>query len=611
MGNKLQKILVICIYLGVISSAFSQENRLNRYLEEIKEAEEQTDVAKACIAYKNAIAFCRETPQVEQELPFLLFRYGSILSYSGEYNKAIEVLKEALKINESSQTKDNLLTARIYMQFGILHFFQKHWEEALYFYRKAERKALLLKNKQGISIASNNIANVYQKKGDYKQAISTYKKSLEIQEQIQDTATICNTLFNIGTCYEELGQSQKALSYFSKSYRFATAINDAEIVPLSLTHQAILLTKNNEYLKAQKLLENAEIKAKKTGYKQVLAEIYKIKTTFYEHKDDYKNALKEYKKYQSLSSVMLNEKLEVETKSLELKLKSKEKEQKIIRQKDKIANQKLFLWLLGVSSFLGLFFTVTIYWLWKNRKKQNQKLVQLNNTKDKLFHIISHDLMAPAIGQKKAITQLKAQVTTLNNKTIKNYCDMLYENTENQFNIVESLINWAKIQTKTIKSNPYALDIIPVIQKEIALYKVSAKQKDIIISSYLPETCISFIDKDMFAIIIRNLINNAVKFTEVGGKVIVSCVEQNDKIIIYVKDNGVGMTEQQIKSFYDSSEKTKINFGTKGEKGTGLGLILCQELLEYSNSKLVIESKENEGTKVQFSIKKIKDDRKM
>lgn len=605
------KLLKLLLYLsvcwgmfGTVSAQKKSVSQLERYLKEAQQAEQQTDAPKACAAYKKAINICRTLPQEKEKLPTLLFQYGSVLSYAGEYNKATATLKEALSINEKNTPTDSLLSARIYMQFGVLHFFQEHWDEALYFYKKAEASALSLGNQQGVSIAANNIANIYQKKKAYKNAIISYEKCLKIQEQLKDTATICNTLFNIGTCYEELGQTKKALSYFTDSYTFASAINDAEIIPLSLIHQASILQKNKEYKKAKKLLNDAEAKAKNVGYKQVLAEIYKAQTTFYEQENDYKNALKAYKNYQALEKTILNEKLEVETKALEMQLKTKDKEQEIIRQKDKIANQKLLLWMLGIFSAIGLVFTIAIYWLWRIRQKQNRELTQLNKTKTKLFHIISHDLMTPAVAQKEAIGLLKKQVETSNDETVKTYCAILHENTENQFQIIESLINWAKVQTKTIKSNPYTIDIIPILQKEIKLYEISAQQKSINLSASLVDSCFVFIDKDMLSIVVRNLINNAVKFTKTNGSVHISCQTTDDKVTISVEDDGVGMSEKQIQSFYDTSKQMDVKFGTKGEKGTGLGLVLCYELLTYNNSELLIESKKNRGTRIKFSLKK-------
>lgn len=596
------------VLFGFAADVCSQEKtspELETYLTEAQKAEEETDAMAACVAYEKAIDFCRENSDENKRLASLLFRYGSVLYYAGKYNKAITALEEALEINEKDEEKDSLLSARIYMQFGLLHFFQEHWDEALYFYKKAEEGAQQIGNQQGLAIASNNIANVYQKKKDYKKAILGYEKCLELQKKLKDTATVCNTLFNMGTCYEELDNSQKAMSYFSNSYDLASAINDAEIVPLSLMHQAGLLTQKAEYTKAHQLLEQAEKKVKETGYRQVLVEIYKTKTAFYEQKKEYQSALNSYKQYQSLSDSILNEKLRVKTKSLELKLKDQEKEQEIIRQQNEIASQNRLLWVLSVCSVFGLMLTATIYWLWTDRSKKNQTLVQLNNTKDKLFHIISHDLMAPTIGQKKAIEYLITHIDSSEDQTLIKYCNLLYKNTENQLEIVTDLINWAKIHTRTIKSDPYQLDVIPIIQKEIDRYQIPAQQKEIRLYANLQKSCKVFIDKDMLAIVVRNLINNAIKFTQVGGEVYVSCTEHKDMIKIEVRDNGVGMSKEQIQAFYTTTEQMKVNFGTKGERGTGLGLILCQELLGYSDSQLTIVSEKNKGTGIQFTLNKI------
>ncbi len=574
------------------------------YLKKAKEAESNRNAVKASEYYAKAIEFCRKSDSLKTKLPILLFSYGSMLSYSGEYTKAIASLNEIIALNKTSKKPDKLLEARVFIQLGVINFFQKNWDESLYYYKKAEKGALELGSKQGLSIAKNNIANIYQKKKAYPKAIGGYKESLVLQKELKDTATICNTYFNIGTCYEELKQPTKASLYFNKSYEFANAINDVEILTLSLIHQGSIATEQKQYEQAEFLLDLAENKIKLHGYRQVLSELYNSKTNLYERQGNYQKALATYKKNSSLLDSIANSDLRMRTKELEVKLKTEEKEQKIILQKEKIKNRNILLWLLSGFSLLGFGLTFTIYLLWKSRKRKNKKLIKLNNTKDRLFSIISHDLKSPAIAQKMAIESLKPQIEELENENVKSYCKILYENTKSQVTIIENLMNWAMVQTEKIKYTPQAVDIVTVIRKEMALYEVALKNKGICLKNLLPKQCVVYVDKHMISIVVRNLINNAVKFTPTNGCITISCKCEENNALISIRDEGIGMSSEQISALYTTKQKVETRLGTKGEKGTGLGLILCKDLLKRNNSNLHINSILEKGTVMSFSLKK-------
>lgn len=552
-------------------------------------------------AYAEVVSYSRKYSKDIVMHNGLLYQYGSTLIYNGRYNEAIEILSELLNNNP-----DEVLKARTYMLFGILHFFQKNWDDALYYYKKTKKIVSKVNNIQGMSIAENNIANIYQKKGEYEKAIKGYQKCIALQEQLQDTATICNSYFNIGSCYEELNKNAVASSFFTQSYNMAKSINDVEIMALSQIRQAKLYLVKNNYNEAEKLLAGAEALSLSSGYRQILVELYDIKKQLYEQKGDYKTALTFYKRHQKLSDSIINQELKQTSENLKIKLKTQEKEQEIILQKTKVNNINKLLWILGIFSFIGSVFTIVIYRLWKMRSTQNTKLKQLNQTKDKLFSIISHDLKAPAIAQKMAIDEIVERVDRLDDNILKSSCSILQESAENQITIIDNLLNWTRLQTNKLRYNPQAIDLIPLIKGEIKLYKIAIMQKSIILKEEMPIPCIVYADRQMITIVVRNLINNAVKFTNEGGTVTVMCKESvSNNIIVSIIDNGVGMKEEQIANLYTKEQNIEINFGTRGEKGTGLGLILCKELLERNNSRLIIESEKDKGTKMQFTMQKM------
>ena len=201
----MRQIFTLVISLLIANTTvYGQSAEMKKHFASIEAAEREQNLAKACSEYKAAINYCRQNNEEQHHLTNLLLGYCIILSYTGDYSKAIATLNEAAERNHRQPTPDKEIEAKIYMQFGVINFFQKRFDDALFYYRKSEAIAVSTKNKMGISIAKNNIANVYQKKGEYRQAIDSYRKCIKLQEELQDTATLANTYFNLGSCYEEL-----------------------------------------------------------------------------------------------------------------------------------------------------------------------------------------------------------------------------------------------------------------------------------------------------------------------------------------------------------------------------------------------------------------------
>lgn len=190
---------------------------------------------------------------------------------------------------------------------------------------------------------------------------------------------------------------------------------------------------------------------------------------------------------------------------------------------------------------------------------------------------------------------------------IKEFVEVLSDSVDNQINVVDNLMNWARVQSEKIKYNPQAIDIVSIIHEELKLYTVAIQQKSINIDVSLPKICVVKADRQMIAIVIRNLINNAMKFTNIEGNIQIFCENKRKVVSIYIKDDGVGMDKEQISALYDTEKQVKISFGTRGEKGTGLGLILCRELLEQNESCLLIDSQKGKGTTMSFALIKIED----
>jgi len=241
-----------------------------------------------------------------------------------------------------------------------------------------------------------------------------------------------------------------------------------------------------------------------------------------------------------------------------------------------------------------------------NRKKiehevirQNKELAELNASKDKFFSIIAHDLRGPFSGFLGLTQMMENDDMAL--EQMKQLSKLMHSSAENLFKLLENLLTWASVQKGTIEFNPKKYFLSAILNESIDVLYDFAKQKDIKIINQTPQNLEVTVDYIMLNTIIRNLISNAVKFSNRGGKVIIGAEEKNDQVLIYVKDNGVGMDEKMRNDVFKIDKKTTRK-GTEKELSTGLGLLLCKEFIEKHHGKIWIESEVDKGSTFYFTL---------
>jgi len=227
---------------------------------------------------------------------------------------------------------------------------------------------------------------------------------------------------------------------------------------------------------------------------------------------------------------------------------------------------------------------------------QKKSLEETNKVKDRLFSIVSHDL-------KDSVSSIKGFIDLLkdNNLSIEEFYECLPELSENADNasvLLYNLLNWSKTQMKSLTPKPELFNIQDVFQEKIKLIEKKTTKKQITLID-LSEKDFVMADKNMVQIVIQNLLTNAVKFCRVGDKITISNISKNGEIIICIKDSGVGISKENIAKLFKKS--TFSTNGTCNEKGTGLGLTICKELVQLNKGEIWVKSELNIGS--QFFIK--------
>jgi signal transduction histidine kinase len=231
----------------------------------------------------------------------------------------------------------------------------------------------------------------------------------------------------------------------------------------------------------------------------------------------------------------------------------------------------------------------------------SKMLEEANASKDKFFSIIAHDMRSPFIAILGFSELLKDDYESLDEKERRSMIENIYVSGKSAFNLLENLLIWARSQTNRMEFKPEKLDLSIVVIDVINILRQQAEAKHIKLITEIKYGTLVCADNNMINTVLRNLVSNAIKFTQEDGRIILSESRKDKHIEISVKDSGVGMTEE-LKSLLFNLGSSVTKRGTAGEKGTGLGLLLCKEFIDKHNCEIWVESEIGKGTTFKFTL---------
>jgi signal transduction histidine kinase len=253
-----------------------------------------------------------------------------------------------------------------------------------------------------------------------------------------------------------------------------------------------------------------------------------------------------------------------------------------------------------------LIITIILYHSTRKSKKNlievNQKLVALNNERNKFFSIISHDLKSPFLGILGIAELLKEEFSISENKRLIQLINKLHEAVDNQYKLVDNLLKWTVMQSGKMTFEPTTFVLNDVIENVIASMKNFSFQKKISINYNTENDFKVFADKKMVSSILMNLISNAIKYSYQDSIVTIDLSQKDDKFVsVQIIDSGVGMSEKKLKELFDVESNASLE-GTLKEKGTGLGLLIVKEMVTKNNGEIIVQSTENIGSTFEFTL---------
>ncbi|MBW4359957.1 tetratricopeptide repeat-containing sensor histidine kinase [Flavobacterium taihuense] len=541
---------------------------------------------------------------------------GTAYEIKSDYAHALKNLYKALTIFENLNDKTKLIS--IFNNLGLIYIDLKNYPEGLIFYNKALRLSYQSKKERNVSLLLNNIGDVYLQKKEYKNALNYFYKALIINKKLEDIEGIGLNLSNIGICNINLKNYEKGIEMLNKSIAtyddVSSLFNTYNIYDLGRAHYLMSQDdkykndKNTHIEKSIRLLENALQNFKKYNSLKDIQETYFYLSKVNKVKGNFAVALDCFEKYSEIKDSIFSKESKKKLANVkfqrEIDLRDKQIEIQTLRINSETRKVYLLITIsISVAALLGLFL-----FLYVSKRKNNQLLKEknilisnINAQKDKFYSIIAHDLRGPFNGF-LGLTELMAEDIDLMSKDeIKFAAINMKSSAQNLFNLLENLLEWSRMEQNLIPFDPQEYPLKQFVLDSIITLNNNADKKGINISTNIPNSIEIFADKNMLQAIIRNVVLNAIKFTQKNGAVTIQGKQEGKNTIITVSDNGIGMSPKTIQNLFNLDGQNN-RIGTDDEPSTGLGLILCREFIDKHKGKIWVESEEGKGTTFYISF---------
>jgi signal transduction histidine kinase len=527
--------------------------------------------------------------------------YGDL----GNTALAAENYLQAIKFADQANYVPLMFLSRL--NIGVLYGGMDDYEKALTYYEDALNVALQNNLKQYLYVLYNNIGTAKTKVGQFIEAEEYLFRAQDIFEQINPKSPEIIANHNLGELKRKTGDFNEAEDYLMLSLENASKVNLIEAKYHNYLELGRLYLGVNNFEQALQYFNNTIQVAKELDNqdfeKEAQLELYKT----YERGRNYKEALDSYERYTAITDSLKQVTQERDLANLESQIELRRQneindllEDKQQQQEARIRTQTFLIVSGGVILILIIALLIVLYQNSKEREQflreiqaQKQVLEELNKSKDHVFAVVSHDLRSPLTSVLGIIDLIREDV--LNGNDLKRLIDDVDQSVRQNVNVIEDLLTWAKDQLSGIELNLSTIHLNSVLTDIITTHSFLAVRKNVELKNKLDGgKYVITADQNLLRVVLRNLISNAVKYTEEKGFVEIDAQQKKEKVVITVKDNGMGIPESAKKKIFHSRTWTRV--GTKNEKGSGFGLSITKEFVEKMNGRVWFESEEGKGT---------------
>ena len=575
---------------------------------------------KAALKYYQLAADGYKKVNNRQRLINTIVNIGTVYGQTCNYDKALSNFQQSLLM--SNELKDTLRICNSLTNIGLVYTALKEYKSALSNFEKVLDIATKLKDTYYIASSLNKISNLYTILQKYKLSLKYNLRALELLNKKKNKEFSAYVTTDIGETYKKLDNMNMALKYFGDAYLLSKGFEDKFLESHILFNIGDIYINKKNFDKAKEYLDNAEKIATVVENKETLKDIYESFSKYYSETKDYQNALVYYKQFKEITDSIYTKESSDKIAELQVKfdIQEKDNENEILRQKTEIQQLAIHkqIYLRNTFIYISIIITLLVififyrYWL---KHRANRTLTQKNefiniqknelqeayNTKDRLFSIITHDLKNPFGSLVSLCGFLEENYYTLNDDHKFSAVQSLKRSIINVNELLINLTDWLNSKIDNLKLEKTDFNLNVIIESVLNIYSSQAEQKSIDLQMHLHKKFYVFGDERIIKTVLRNLIDNALKFTPVQGKIDINAIEDKDKIIVAVKDTGVGIDEADKDKLFNLGA-TFTTEGTHYEKGGGLGLILSKEFIEKNEGKIWFESEIGKGSTFYFTL---------
>jgi signal transduction histidine kinase len=532
------------------------------------------------------------------------------------YPEALKYQLKSLKIRE--ELKDKVGIPASYNNIGNIMLAQRKSDDALLYYRKSLKISEELDNLEGIGMANANMGNIYLERKNYRQARICFYKSLKAREQIDDKRGLAEVYNNIGNAYFQENKIEEALAYHLKALKLNEKTGNKKGVAEACGGVANSYTEKKEYEKAFHYCDQMLNLAKELNYKDAIRDAYRNFSNLYRKQKQFEKALYYTDLYNDIKDSLLSKENFKQVSELNTRYETEKRAKDILLltretqlNQQQIKQQTFVRWVLTIGLVLLLLTIIGIYRRYLFKQKVNLELMKTQNElykvieqKEKLTSILAHDLRTPLRFMMTIAAYLNKSINALNLKGLERLAHELSISAKNTYAFADELLTWLSIQGQSFTVQHSEVNLHALINELLEFFKDIANTQDTKLKMDIPSLIYVETDKRLLKIILRNILDNAIKNTS-SGEVIISISYQDKEMVeIHIRDTGNGMTKDQLDQL-----DIKNTYGFSFEIKNKLGFQIIKDLCALLNIKLEIESEIGTGTTIvlQLPLRKIKE----
>ncbi|MEM8763418.1 MAG: tetratricopeptide repeat-containing sensor histidine kinase [Bacteroidota bacterium] len=540
---------------------------------------------------------------------------GQDHAYVGNYAEALELYLEGIDV--ATKQDDKLMQSILNENIAGLYADQKDFKNALAFYDIVQNVNKALGDEITTAETQSNMASLYREAKNYELAMFNINKSIAVFERLKIYAWLAYAYEVKGGIYLDQGKFQWALYWYDQSSMLhkEQLDDDREKIQLFNGMAKVYLGLDRDSLSLEYAKDGFRLSQKINslqGQIECSETLYKL----HKKQENTDVALFYLEIFKALSDSLSKDKNKQSLALLETKLEHQQEKQDLIESNEQaLAKQRNYIYF----AILTVLILCTILFLIRrsegiqkklyNELKQKSKVVsereyelsEINKTKTKLFSIIGHDLRGP-IGALQSILKLFSDGEIDKNEFLS-FIPKLRSDVDNISFALNNLLSWGQTQLNGVVTKPKRINLEKVVSGNIQLLSEVASSKSIKIINQLPENILIWADHNQIDIVVRNLLSNAIKFTPENGLITLDTLEEEHHWCFKIRDTGIGMNKEiQKRIFADATNIT--TYGTNNERGTGLGLSLCKEMITKNKGEIWVESTLRKGSTFYFTVPK-------